>query len=244
MPHSRFGSLFISGLAPRWQRNPRGRRRWHPGSVPFIPCSLPAPRCCWQERGTGSEPQWQRWPWGSPWERRGQECVGAVSHQLRAPPQHPGFTQVPLPLLPPAPTHAIPLALIKPLINRWEIWLRNATLERAGSAAVGITAISRFKEAGAKLISGPVFNRGNSCPGRSWSPAHSEQGPAKRSRARDERGLSGEQRERGERSRLSSQRAGKRLRAASSTDTMREGIFLADAATKAVKSSQVRGFRG
>ncbi|KAM9534209.1 uncharacterized protein ACIB01_013043 isoform 2-T2 [Guaruba guarouba] len=39
-------------------------------------------------------------------------------------------------------------------------------------------------------------------------------------------------------SRLSLQRARKRLGAASNTDTMQEGIFQADAATKAVKSSQ------
>lgn len=43
-------------------------------------------------------------------------------------------------------------------------------------------------------------------------------------------------------SRLSLQRAEKRLGAASSTDTLQERIFQADAATKAVKSIQVRGF--
>lgn len=152
----------------------------------------------------------------------------------------------------PVPTHAVPLALIKPLINRLAIRLRNAILERAGSAAIGITAISRFKEAEDKLMPGPLFNTGDSSPGRFWSPVHTEHGPAKKSSARDELGLPGEEPERGERSRgcraaqsrLSLQRAGKRLGAASSTDTMQEGIFQADAATKAVKSSQVRSFRG
>lgn len=90
--------------------------------------------------------------------------------QLRAPPQHPGFTQAPLPLIAPVPTHAIPLELIKPLISRLEIWLRNATLEQAGNAAIVITAISMFKEAEDKLMSGLVFNTGNSCPGHFWSP--------------------------------------------------------------------------
>lgn len=159
--------------------------------------------------------------------------------QLRAPSQHPGFTQAPLPLIPPVPTHAIPLELIKPLISRLEIWLRNATLEQAGSATIVII----FKEAEDKLTPGLVFNTGNSCPDHFWSPVHRE-AVREMSWVSRERSRSAEPRLPHAQSRLSLQRAGKRLRAASSTDTMQEGIFQADAATKAVKSSQVRGFRG
>lgn len=193
-----------------------------------------------------------------PWKRMGMGVCRSYVPQYQPPGTGSSSTLAPWvhPSSPapqsPVPTHAVPLALIKPLINRLAIRLRNATLERAGSAAIGITAISRFKEAEDKLMAGPLFNTGDSSPGRFWSPMHTEHGPAKKSSARDELGLPGEEPERGERSRgcraaqsrLSLQRAGKRLGAASSTDTMQEGIFQADAATKAVKSSQVRGFRG
>lgn len=91
----------------------------------------------------GSEPWWQRWPWGLPWKRRGWQCVRAVSHQYQLPGTASGsalaawFTQALLPLMPPVPSHVIPLALIKPLISRLEIRLRNATLEQAGVLQLG-----------------------------------------------------------------------------------------------------------
>lgn len=57
--------------------------------------------------------------------------------ELQTPPQHPGFTHAPVLFMPPVPTHAIPLALIKALISRLEIRLRNAALEQAEALQLG-----------------------------------------------------------------------------------------------------------
>lgn len=100
-----------------------------------------------------------------------REQVGAVSHRGRAPGTAlptPASPKLPRPLCPqpPATTCAIPLALIKPLINEQigETAQKCRFASELEAPPIRITAISGLKEAEDILMSGRLFNRGESFP--------------------------------------------------------------------------------